>query len=178
MSPSFAALYARDGIGRDAIFCGDIGLQSVVCANSQHVGLAQFGGGASGAAIRCAMVNAVSLICRACVPSQIFEAVVRRIAVVVAALHSFRGRPNEGKHDGAVNSHHLGLVVLPQKRSASTAAGILKNLLQGARIGTPDLAEVRDFIEPFKARNSAPDFLMLHVKCPLPGFGHYSGFPA
>lgn len=156
MRPSLARLDAADGVFSDTVFRSNFALKARVGADGAYLRFRQFGSGASFPAIRCAVLDAVKLIVSRRVPSQIFQSVVPRIAVVVAALHPNRARPNKGSQHQCMRAHDFLFAITPQIHKRARVVDVFRVSLDSVRFRRTNLPGVRHFVQALKSNNCFP----------------------
>ncbi len=158
VAPSLPRFDAADGVFSDTIFRSNFALKPRIGANSQYLRLGQFRRSASLSAIGGAMFNAIQLIVARCVPTQIFKAIIKGIAIVVASLHAWWPRADKSLKHRFVRINDAKFVVSPQPDKRATFLPIMRVRLNFAGTHIANTPSIRNLVHPFVTNNVFPRF--------------------
>ena len=149
MRPTLAGFNATNLGLPDMVSLRYFGLRPWVVLDGSRLFFGKLGSSASLTSIRGAVFNAVHLIRRCRVPSQVAKVVVRCVAVVMASLASFRARTSKSGQDNSVNLKQLVRIVLPKQQIKSVVSLIMRRLFEATIAHVTDASTVRDIVKPF-----------------------------
>ncbi len=158
VTPSFPRLDAADGVFSDTIFRSNFALKPRIGANNQHLRFGQLGRSALLSAIGGAMFNAIQLIVARCVPAQIFKAIIKGIAIVVASLHAWRPWADKSLKHRLMRINDAKFVFSPQSDKRAAFLPIMRVRLNFARTRIANTPSIRNLIQPFVTNNVFPRF--------------------
>lgn len=158
MSPSFAGLNSADGVGQHAIVRRDVFLQSCVGPYGRNLFFSELGRSTPFPAVASAVFSAVSLV-RCCgVPTQIGNVIIKRIAVIVAALQPLRSGANESCQNKSVRLKNFNFVVTPKADKRAVKFLVCGKFFNLASFQSAQSAMVRNLVKVFIPDNWQPAF--------------------
>ena len=167
MRPSFAVFNPADGVFSNAIVGGYLALKPRISTNGGNLRFGQLGASATLAPVGSSMLNPITLIVLRGIPSQVFNAIVPRIAVVMAALHFWRARPNKSGQHQCVRLRNFDFVVSPKAHKGPVLLSVERVGLDLARFCGAHVSMIRNLVQTFVPNNRQPSFhvypLMLHT---------------
>ena len=158
MRPSFAGLNATNGVFANAIFSRYFPLKSRVCFNGPRLSFRQFGRGTSFSAIGSAMLDAIKLIVARSIPTQVFEAIVKRIAIVMTRFHALWTHTNESLQNGFVRINNAKFVVTPKTNKRASFRSIMRKLFDMPSLNVSNATGIRHFVCRFVSDYRLPRF--------------------
>ena len=138
----FGNVLLHPGIGADRV---DL-LQGKLCVS------------AALSAIGSAVLNAVCLVSRCRVPTQVAQNAVLRVSVIVAPLLFVWSRTNKSGQNKGMNSHHFWLIELPKKNKGARIGLQNRGLFGLFGFDRPYPANVRNLIYSFVSYDRLPVF--------------------
>lgn len=158
MTPAHAMLNPTDDTLGNAIVSRNLFLLSRVIAYCDCLFGSQFSGPALLASIRRAVLYAIHLIGACRVPSQISQAVIKRVAIVMAGLLSSFWRTNKGEKYEPMDADVFLAIVFPKQHEGSIKPSISCGLFYSPRQDCPDATKIGNVIKPLIANNGSPLF--------------------
>ena len=104
------------------------------------------------------MFNTIKLVIARGIPTQIFQTIVPRIAVIVAALHSLWAWANKRGQHQCVWAHNSLFVVFPKIHKGPRIINMLGISLYAPRFDGAYAAMIRNFVQTFKSNGRFPVF--------------------
>ncbi len=166
MSPTNPSLYSAYDTLADAIIGRYVSLQSSVGTYFKDLRSGEFSCGAPLATVRRSMLNAIHLIGFWCIPSQVINVIISRIAIVMATLRSLRRFTLKCAKHGSADAVDFLLVVLPQLNKWAPIIFINGRCFQFAGLNGNDATDIRNLIERLESRNRPPHFYY-HFHIPI-----------
>jgi len=158
VSPAFSRFNAANGVLKNAVVNRYFALQSVVFAYFFDLLQSKFRSAATFTSVCRAVAYSVSLVVFWCVPAKIFEAVILRISVVMAAFFPSWPLADKRFQDQRVRFSVFGLVVSPKKQKNTPVLFVKREFLELSAKFRPDVPTVRNLINTFKTHYVAPFF--------------------
>ena len=158
MTPSFSSFNATNGVLLNAVVGCNFALQSIIGKDCVNLRFGQFGRRTTLATIGGAMLNTIQLIVARGIPSQVFKAIVPRIAVVVTALHALWPRPDKSSQHKRMRAHNLLFSCFPQIHERARIVNVARIRFNFLRFCRTNLSKIRNFVQAFKSNDRFPVF--------------------
>ena len=158
MRPTLPTLDPADGAITNAVVSRNQPLQPGVFADRINLGLCQFVCTAPFATVSRAVQYLVGMIVLAGVPTKIADVVIRRVAVIVAALHAVWTGANERSQNQSMRAANLDLVAAPKTEKRAGVTGAYRGLFDPTGYCVSHSAMIRDFVKTFVPDDCFPVF--------------------
>ena len=167
MRPPLAVFNSADGAFSNAIVGGYLALKPRISTNGGNLRFGQLGTSATLAPVRSSMLGTVALIAFWRIPTQVFKAIVPRVAIVVAALQANGSKANKSSQNQRMRFKDFDFVVFPQAHERAIVLLVKRICFDLARFYGANVSMIRNFIDFFKTNYRQPTFhkspLMLHM---------------
>ena len=156
MVPTHSGLYLAYIALRNAVVGSNKSLASGILYDGGHLRLRQFSRRTIFAAWRSTMSNFIGVVILGAIPPKVIKAVISRVAVKVATLHSWRPFTNKSLHYQCVRPGQLAFSTFPQREvwpfvSWSNCWGFYL-----AAFCVSNAAQIRNVIDAFVSNDIAP----------------------